>query len=287
MIDYVWTNYNHHLSLYNPNHERHSRLRKKDLIYEEYNAKLKTIQSIQYFSRTIIISSHLHEFHHSHGFPYSWTIGERVCAALMPLIAVVEVLILTVTGCFSYCPCISIIDQNHKCTYTAKDFAILADETRFTVEEVEALHVLFKRLSSSLIDDDSIHKEELQLALFQTPYGKNLFLDRVFDVFDQKRNGVIEFDEFVHALSVFHPYAPMDEKIDFAFKLYDLRQTGFIEPEETIADADKDNDGKISREDWKAFVSRNPSLLINMTLPYLKDITSVLSSFVFKTEAKP
>ncbi|KAL2963690.1 hypothetical protein AAZX31_17G215800 [Glycine max] len=286
MIDYVWTNYNHHLSLYNPNHERHSRLRKKDLIYEEYNAKLKTIQSIQYFSRTIIISSHLHEFHHSHGFP---------C-------------------CFSYCPCISIIDQNHKCTYTAKDFAILADETRFTVEEVEALHVLFKRLSSSLIDDDSIHKEELQLALFQTPYGKNLFLDRVFDVFDQKRNGVIEFDEFVHALSVFHPYAPMDEKIDFAFKLYDLRQTGFIEPEEvklmvvailiefdmnlpddlleaivhkTIADADKDNDGKISREDWKAFVSRNPSLLINMTLPYLKDITSVLSSFVFKTEAKP
>ncbi|XP_040867419.1 calcineurin B-like protein 10 isoform X4 [Glycine max] len=253
MIDYVWTNYNHHLSLYNPNHERHSRLRKKDLIYEEYNAKLKTIQSIQYFSRTIIISSHLHEFHHSHGFP-------------------------------------------------------------FTVEEVEALHVLFKRLSSSLIDDDSIHKEELQLALFQTPYGKNLFLDRVFDVFDQKRNGVIEFDEFVHALSVFHPYAPMDEKIDFAFKLYDLRQTGFIEPEEvklmvvailiefdmnlpddlleaivhkTIADADKDNDGKISREDWKAFVSRNPSLLINMTLPYLKDITSVLSSFVFKTEAKP
>ncbi|RZB58232.1 calcineurin B-like protein 10 isoform X2 [Glycine soja] len=223
----------------------------------------------------------------SHGLSDSWTIGERVCAALMPLIAVVEVLILTVTGCFSYCPCISIIDQNHKCTYTAKDFAILADETRFTVEEVEALHVLFKRLSSSLIDDDSIHKEELQLALFQTPYGKNLFLDRVFDVFDQKRNGVIEFDEFVHALSVFHPYAPMDEKIDFAFKLYDLRQTGFIEPEETIADADKDNDGKISREDWKAFVSRNPSLLINMTLPYLKDITSVLSSFVFKTEAKP
>ncbi|KAK7383311.1 hypothetical protein VNO78_28985 [Psophocarpus tetragonolobus] len=38
----------------------------------------------------------------------------------------------------------------------------------------------------------------------------------------------------------------------------------------TIADADKDNDGKISKEDWKAFVSQNPSLLMNMTLPYLK-----------------
>ncbi|TKY57964.1 Calcineurin B protein 10 [Spatholobus suberectus] len=247
----------------------------------------------------------------SYALSECWTIGERICAALMPFIAVVEVLMLAVTGCFSYCPC-SII-QNHKRTYTAKDFASLADETRFTVNEVEALHVLFKRLSSSLIDDGLIQKEELQLALFQTPNGKNLFLDRVFDVFDEKRNGVIEFDDFVHALGVFHPYAPIDEKIDFAFKLYDLRRTGFIEPEEvkqmvvailmefdmnlpdnlleaivdkTIADVDKDNDGKISKKDWKAFVGRNPSLLINMTLPHLKDITSVFPSFIFKTEAK-
>lgn len=39
---------------------------------------------------------------------------------------------------------------------------------------------------------------------------------------------------------------------------------------QTIADVDQDNDGKISKEDWKAFVIRNPSLLKNMTLPYLK-----------------
>jgi len=31
-------------------------------------------------------------------------------------------------------------------------------------------------------------------------------------MFDRKRNGVIEFGEFVRSLSIFHPYTPEHEK---------------------------------------------------------------------------
>ncbi|KAH7651968.1 Ca2+/calmodulin-dependent protein phosphatase (calcineurin subunit B) EF-Hand superfamily protein [Dioscorea alata] len=218
------------------------------------------------------------------------TVGEWLCGAFIPLIAIVEALAFAFTECFEIRPSGNL----RRRYFRSNDLARLASESRcFSVNEVEALYELFKKLSSSIIDDGFIHK--------------------VFDLFDEKKNGVIEFDEFIHALAVFHPQAPLEDKIDFAFRLYDLRQTGFIEREEvkemvvaillesdmklpddlvediidkTFADADADRDGRINKEEWSDFVIRHPSLLKNMTLPYLKSITTVFPSFIFNTEVE-
>ncbi|XP_042438407.1 calcineurin B-like protein 1 isoform X2 [Zingiber officinale] len=174
-----------------------------------------------------------------------------------------------------------------------EDPVLLASQTAFTVSEVEALFELFKSISSSVIDDGLINK--------------------IFDLFDVKQKGVIDFEDFVQGLNVFHPNAPHEDKIDFSFKLYDLDGTGFIERKEvkqmliallsesemrladevvesildkTFQEADANQDGKIDKAEWETFVSCNPSLMKIMTLPYLRDITTTFPSFVFYSEVE-
>ncbi|EXB97803.1 Calcineurin B-like protein 7 [Morus notabilis] len=194
-----------------------------------------------------------------------------------------------------------------------EDPAVLSSQTCFSVDEVEILYELFKKISSSIVDDGLISKEEFQLGLFGNSKKQSLLADRIFQLFDSKQDGVIEFGEFVRCLSVFHPETPQAEKAARAFQLYDLQQNGFIEREEikeiilalfkesnlilpdeiveeiitkTFEEADSKRDGKIDMEEWRELVAQNPSLLKNMTIPYLRDITFAFPSFVLKPDVE-
>ncbi|XP_057813772.2 calcineurin B-like protein 1 isoform X5 [Cryptomeria japonica] len=212
----------------------------------------------------------------------------QIGTILFPVIAAVECAIFTLINCFTA--------KSDTRSLPRGVAASLASETIFSINEVEALYELFKKLSSSVIDDGLIHKEEFHLALFRSTSRENLFADRDLASVQKSRISSIRFSTISDVV---------------AFRIYDLRQTGYIEREElkqmitallnesdvkvtdevlesildkTFSDADFRHDGKIDREEWREFVVRNPSILKFMTLPYLKNITIAFPSFIFNTE---
>lgn len=108
-------------------------------------------------------------------------------------------------------------------------------------------------------------------------------------IFDEDGGGNVDFQEFVSGLSAFSSKGNKEQKLAFAFKVYDIDRDGYISNGElfivlkmmvgsnlkdqqlqqivdkTIMEADLDKDGKISFEEFKKMVE-NTDVSMSMTL---------------------
>jgi serine/threonine-protein phosphatase 2B regulatory subunit len=156
--------------------------------------------------------------------------------------------------------------------------------TNFDRDEVDRLRKRFMKLDKD--NSGTIERDEF-LSLPQI--SSNPLATRMIAIFDEDGGGDVDFQEFVSGLSAFSSKGNKEQKLQFAFKVYDIDRDGYISNGElfivlkmmvgsnlkdqqlqqivdkTIMEADLDGDGRISFEEFSKMVE-STDVNLSMTL---------------------
>lgn len=106
---------------------------------------------------------------------------------------------------------------------SSKILDTLSEGTSFDRDELDRLRKRFMKL-----DKDGLGTIDKNEFLLIPGIGLNPLALRLMDVFDEDGSGTIDFQEFILGLLAFSGKTSKDDKLKFAFKIYDIDRDGFI-----------------------------------------------------------
>lgn len=93
----------------------------------------------------------------------------------------------------------------------------------FSEQEIKRLYRQFQKLDKD--GNGMLEPEEF----FEVPeLAQNPMIKRVFRIFDKNKDNTISFVEFIQGLCKLSEDSNDEEKLRFAFKIYDMDEDGFI-----------------------------------------------------------
>ncbi|XP_020287280.1 EF-hand calcium-binding domain-containing protein 1-like [Pseudomyrmex gracilis] len=192
----------------------------------------------------------------------------------------------------------SLSDSLPEVVFRRKNIALfkkLAKTTHFNLREVEALAVIHRKITQTLGPiTRSVFRDVMHSALDFTENIRHLYIDRIFGAFDKNNVLQIHLEDWIEGLSVILR-GDLNEKIHFAFKIYDFMHTNKLkkeqifpsmrgcliklptdeDPDEGVKDLidslmkklDIDRDGVISEEEFHRAVKERNLLLLECMGP--------------------
>ncbi|CAB4256188.1 similar to Saccharomyces cerevisiae YKL190W CNB1 Calcineurin B [Maudiozyma barnettii] len=162
----------------------------------------------------------------------------------------------------------------------------LLEDTNFDRDEIERLRKRFMKLDRD--SSGSIDKNEFMSI---PGVSSNPLAARIMEVFDTDNSGDVDFQEFITGLSIFSGRGSKDDKLNFAFKIYDIDKDGYISNGElfivlkimvgnnlddeqlqqivdrTIMENDNDGDGRLDFQEFKNAIETT-EVIKSLTLKY-------------------